>query len=422
MVEVGRSLRTMLTVVACIALVAAAAGPAQAQWHRSARLDARGLPPEVLRPVLVTNGHGRAIVAWTCVKRKTYPQQEIDRVCIRVRSAGGHWHASRAVSAYHGAADSPQVAMNRRGEGVVVWSTDDWGGSVITRRIHRDGRLGPHVYATAPGRVSSVAIDNHGDVVLATHNYQTGAGYVSAQRPGHPYEPAANFGTPYSSDPHVAMTPAGEAMVVWGSGYEVDAREVHLDGTLGDLLDLSGSTLPSMADDVRPTFDRNGNLVVLWYDGAQSSNEHVVAVRRSAAGVVGAPQVLTGTDTDVGGYASAVLPDGSIELGWLHGIWGKVFTRRVSPTGELRPKQRVATRAAYLTLAAAPDDTGVLTWGRALTGSRLVGHSARIWASGRVGAPQRMPYTEGPGTAHLVRHRYLDLALGYSGFLALNGP
>lgn len=408
---------------AVVALVVAVAGPADARWHRSSTLSDPHHCVMDLRQAVATNHHGRALVAWTCSNGQSYPDA-VARIGARVRGAGGQWHALQWLSPRDGLADWPVVAMDRRGAGVVAFSTGGSGSAVWARRVKRDGHLGRLTFL-GDGIASSVAMDARGNAVFAFTDVDTGIGYVSTWRPGHRPTAPVRLTTPgvtSTSQPYVAMDAAGSAAVAWGEGSFVYERDVHLDGSVDGVVTLTD--VAAQAHVVQPFLDRHGDLVVTWANSDGTAAMQALVVRRSASGILSPPQVLSTGETTLTEFQAALAPDGSLDVVWVHGSFEKAFVEHMSPAGVLGPRRRVSRHAAYVTIAVSPDGAGVVAWGLFQPGgSTLVGYASRISSNGAVGARHRMPYTSAAPVAHLVRRRYLTPAVLVPGRLtALVGP
>jgi hypothetical protein len=408
---------------ALVTLVVAAAAPADARWHRVSTLSDDHHCVVNLRQAVATNHHGRALVAWTCSNGQSFPDA-VTRIGARVRGADGRWHVLQWVSPRDGLADWPVVAMDSHGAGVVAFSTGGSGSAVWARRVRRDGHLGRLTFL-GDGIASSVAMDARRNAVFAFTDVDTSIGYVSTWQPGRRPTTPVRLTTPdvtSTSQPFVAMNAAGSTAVAWGEGNFVYERDVHLDGSVGGVVTLTD--VAAQAHAVQPFLDRHGDLAVTWADSDGAAAMRALVVRRSAAGVIAPPQVLSTGETSLAEYHAALARDGSLDVVWVHGSFEKAFVEHLSPAGVLGPRQLISRHAAYVTIAVSPDGPGVVSWGQFRPGvSTLVAYSSRISSNGNVGTRHRMPYTSSAPMAHLVRRRYLTPAVLVPGRVtALVGP
>jgi hypothetical protein len=207
-------------------------------------------------PQVAVDGAGNAVVVWVF---DDYPESWVQ---MRTLSAAGVRGPTRNLSRVHGAAFSPQVAVDAAGNAVVVWNAIDDPDFIIkswvqARTLSAAGVLGGIKNLTPPLQ--------------------------------------------YADQPQVAVDAAGNAVAIWtrsiGGDSRIQARTVSTGGALGLVKTLSAAGLDAGLSQV--AVDGAGNAVVVW------QHAPIVQARtRSAAGVLGPVQTLT---SDGGGLPAPQL-------------------------------------------------------------------------------------------------------------------
>jgi hypothetical protein len=205
--------------------------PAPPTTVRVRRLTAKGerAPTINLRLGEGDNDHPRVAVAPSGRATVTW------RFCCGVSSIAtttigrnGKAAVARDLSGSGGGSE-PELAMDARGNAIVVWS----GSFVMARRIYAGGALGP-VHVLGPG-------------------------------------------DSYDSDPRVAFDRAGNASVVWWDSNSIQFRRIGADDTLGPLANLSGpgSNTPGLREVESPAVavDSGGNATAAWLRGAPTPTD-----------------------------------------------------------------------------------------------------------------------------------------------------
>lgn len=257
-------------------------------------------------PAVAMSPTGDAAVAW------------VDGVVeARVRSAGGEFGPAVPLSSPGSGIGAPQVAMSASGETLVAWGRSDGAAGVWVALRPAGGSFAGPVNISGQGAVEgvSLAMDRRGDAVVvwtATEGPQ-GAPWASgvvraAIRPaggdfGSPVTVDAH--SPWGTEPQVAIDDAGGAAVVWPGDTGVWAALRPPGGTFS-------SPIPLAADGLQPALAMNGAgaAVIAWHVGAT-----VRLVTRAPNGSFGPPMDVKGSVFN-NGLAAAMSETGQTRLVW----------------------------------------------------------------------------------------------------------
>jgi PKD domain len=272
-----------LAVACSVAAVVAAAGSAPAappvppRWLTPRDLSEAGA--DAVIPDVAVDPKGDVVVVWVQAKQSSWTVQAVDR------PAGGTWGAPHALSAPANHVASPQVAIV--GSNVVaVWERYD-GRNLIAQTADRDPKTGAWRAPTSlslPGRDAQaprIAVDARGDAIVVWASVGlSGWTIESAYRPaGRSWQRAIALEPPQAGTaaPDVVLDSAGNAVAAWastsGSGWRVHAAYRSSTGAWSAAVALSGpdpggSVAPQLAlaarNDVTAVWSRsNGTSTVV---------------------------------------------------------------------------------------------------------------------------------------------------------------
>lgn len=207
-----------------IAAVLAAAAIAWTSPHALSTADGRSLVPE-----LAENGSGGAVAVWDHETGPTCVEAPDALSCVHTVEAvsrlrtGDPWGSPVAL-ARPGVGATPRVAVNDAGKAAVIW-VHDIGRDRVLQATYRTGPTAdfpnPNDLSAAVLEVRShrVALDTAGNVIVVWAQRQAASFQVAAEvrdaRSGVWGAPVALSQRGVTSGPSVAVTPAGEAVVVW---------------------------------------------------------------------------------------------------------------------------------------------------------------------------------------------------------------
>lgn len=366
----GTARRLATLCAASVVIGVLAAEPADAAWSAAYTISPAGWSAADSPPVAVDR-QGDATFAWTA-QHDTEPANY--RVQVRRRTADGRWSTTQTVSPRDQSATSFVVlGTDDDGDSVVAWQwfdpmADRW--RVSARRISRSGTIGPLLTLSSP----SV----HADV------------------------------------PAVAVSPTGNALVVWrqnppGARSKVYARRIGLDSTLGSPFYL-GAEVDGSVD---VAMDRRGYAVAAWPDG------HQLRARRITPTSTGILRDLTLPNE--GGYYWVnvdVDADGDATIGFRAvnqvDSADRFWVRRYRRTGEITAARQVSptdhTTVAMNQVSVDLQGDTILVWsrqvnreyylyGRQYTASGSLSPMVKL---GRVTAPKIWPDDDGGGPPHVA--------------------
>ncbi len=239
------------------------------------------------------------------------------RVKARVSVAGGVFGATQELS--QAGAQGTAIAVDRLGAAVVGWDRSDGSHARIqTRRIDATGTLGPLIDVSPPGETAqyaSLAID-HGGTTTAVWRQAPGttdvvhARQIRADGTLGPVAVLSEDGEDATGG-RVAVSPAGEAAVVWERGDGTNTRvQTAVYDAVGPT--ITSLTIPLTTSALQPTgygvtgVDRSGVTATSWSfgDGALGAGPFVThtfatpgwrTVTATLTDGVGNTSVATGT-------------------------------------------------------------------------------------------------------------------------------
>ncbi len=264
--------------------------PAGGAWQPSLRLDSADTVQ--VEPAIAVDGSGSAYAAWID-QRGGY-----DQLYFATRPAGGVWGPGQPVSPTSSssqAQNQPALAVNRRGEAVLVWVQGAGPGHFAVYAALRPAG-GPWGAAELLQTISDfysnfqadAALDDWGRAYVLWRARLDPGLFFSTRPPGGPWSAAENIRSSVASvpwDPHLAVDNAGNAHAVW-----TDARDGE---DIYAAFRPSGgpwSTNVRVNDDAGDAHympdvvvDGAGNAIAVWYDG-RSDDALYGAVRPRGGG------------------------------------------------------------------------------------------------------------------------------------------
>ena len=330
----------------CCLVLGGGAGSAWASpaWLAPQDLSAAG--QHAYDPQVAVDRQGNAIAVW----------QRFDGtntvVQAAVRAVGGSFGAPQDLSTAGQTAYDPQVAVDGRGNAIVVWSASN-GTNFIAQAAVRavGGSFGAPQDLSAAGRDAAfpqVAVDGRGNAIAVwsrfdgTNFIMQAAARVAASRRRRRYftpKRGGSFGAPQdlsaagqdAFNPQVAVDGQGNAIAVWhrfdaGTNTIVQAaarvaasrrRRRYFTpkqgGGFGAPQDLSAAGQSASFSEV--AVDGQGNAIAVWrrFDG---TNFIVQAAVRAAGGSFGAPQDLSAAGQKAGFPEVAVDGQGNAIAVW----------------------------------------------------------------------------------------------------------
>jgi len=256
---------------------------------------------------LAVGGRGHAIAAWV-VSRRTGSTDAVDRLQVALRPAGGRFSRARTLVRESVLTD-PSVAVNARGDVIVVWSGYVAGQRPMLHASYRPtgGRFSPPMVLPIRSDQFAVAVDEAGVAIVAAGVKEDGpARIVASVRP-----PKGRFSSPQdvsgpvgdvAQRPRLAVAWPGRALLAWGWGGAVQVAERAGYGqpggtSFGPPSVVSGGDRTSGPQSVALTF--RGDALVVWAVAGQPGL--VRAVLRSPPGGFSEPSTV-GALSDAGEY------------------------------------------------------------------------------------------------------------------------
>lgn len=227
------------------ALVQAATRPAGGSW--AAPVDLSTIAGSRANPRIVVDPAGGATAIWGTFSG-TYGIQ------TAARPLGGTWSAPVGLSAAGGDTfDTPEIAVDRRGNATAVWQRHDGSGWIVTSATRpAGGSWSTSVDLSATGRDSwnpQVAVDLVGNATAVwSRAEESGRVVQAARRPAGSRwsEPVDLTVGGDAWNPQVAFDPSGNAITAWsrndGTSWIVQARGLDAAGPVVTDLDATGST------------------------------------------------------------------------------------------------------------------------------------------------------------------------------------
>ena len=320
---------------------------------------------------------------------------------LAMNAARATWSTTRDVSAggWEGQ-DSPTVAVDRQGRRLLVWAACNSALSgcyfqVQARFMPQGGAMGPILTLSPLGKATAwpeVDVDDDGDAAVVWEQDSQVVGR-RVSRTG-ALGPLRTLSPEVGSNPEVAVSPGGRALVTWSDlrdgTWRTMAQFFYPDGSVGPLHDFGGGSAEKPAVGI----DRNGMHVVAWAQGY----DRVVA-RRIKPGYISPLTDLTSGTAAVGGPGFGMLRvgvdrDGDTLVSFLAGgtVGPRVWARRWSRSGGLGGVLAVSSPADvagfHHTVATDLDGDSILVWTRhnaTAYQTELLGR--RLTATGTLGGP-----------------------------------
>jgi hypothetical protein len=380
------------TTVRCIAVAGALAlsllcssQADAAGWRGPLDLSATGA--DATEPALAVSEAGNAVVAWrsqdgsgTVIKASTRP-------------AGSSFSTPVSLSGVGPAIGLPQVALNAAGDAVAVWR-NGFRIEVATRPAGSSSFSSPESIP-APGPTTlepQVAIDPAGEAVVAWLTITGGTGTVeTSTRPaGESFTAPAPLFPAHANvaEPRLAVTAAGEAIVVWRKDGVVEAAT----RPAGDAFSITPLSAPGgNADHPRLAVNAAGSAILVWKRNSGVPAPVIEAVTRGPGDAFSAPAPASAPDAGPGNPDVALNSAGNATVAWTSARSVRTVVEVVS-----RPAGGSFSAAATLTgedraafepqVALNALGAAAVVWQRQTGGTRLIEAATRS-PSGSFTAP-----------------------------------
>jgi PKD domain len=226
-------------------------------------------------PDVVVDPSGRVVAVWAATTGSGW------RVHTASRSTDGTWSKASALSGPDATGSiAPQVALEGAADVLAVWSRSTAKGSVIEAAT-KSAVNGTWSQAGEPFPVAhdaiapSLAVNRRGDgVIVWTNSDQSGLSVMAAhRRPGNVWGPPTTLSgpPPGALSPRVALDGRGNALVAWTQPQGGFSRVYAASLTAGGGWSAARALSRAGADAVTPevALDENGDGAVVWsrYDG-----------------------------------------------------------------------------------------------------------------------------------------------------------
>lgn len=278
---------TLGAAAAAVALVAAAsaAAPVQPRWLPPRDLSSQGA--DAVIPAVVVDPKGNALVAWAQALGSSWTVDVVER------PPGGPWSAPYALSDPADHVGSPQLAA--AGDSVVaVWEQYD-GKNLIVQAAVRNAKTRTWTAPTAlsaagrDAQTPQVAVDARGDAVAVWASVmESGWTVDAAYRPaGGSWQKAVPIQAPQQATaaPDVVIDAAGRAVAAWastaGRGWRVRTATRGSDGRWTAPTTLSGSD-PTGSVAPQLALQGTNDVLAVWSRSVGGTNI-IESVTRSAA-------------------------------------------------------------------------------------------------------------------------------------------
>lgn len=264
-------------------------------------------------PQVAVNRQGAALAVWT----QAYDGHRF--TIVAMPSPPGRRFGSRQAlgrtNRFRGG--SPRVAINARGDAVVMWARSD--SVVLATRPAGRRFAAPQAIAAARPVPGGVVVDSDGDALAAWTAH--GRVFVAERSAGHPFGRARllNPRGPRASDASAAVGRDGTVVVAWNAGNATTAVVRGPGGrfaapqTLASYSPFLNAAAPAVA--VTPS----GEAVVAWGQGVQDpagDRTQVAVASRLPSGSFGAPRVLSAPGVSASQPSLAVEGTGELVAAW----------------------------------------------------------------------------------------------------------
>jgi hypothetical protein len=363
--------------------VQAARRPAGGSWGTPVTLSAE--IKDAFEPQVALDRLGNAVVVWT-----RYSETN-DRVQVSRQPAHGSWSAPINLSAAGQNAGAPQVAANGQGTAVAVWSRFDGShGRVQAARRPAGGSWGTRFTLSAAGQDAGnhqIAIDEQGNAVAVWFRGDSSNNRVQTARqvPGGTWTSPVNLSAPggNANEPQIEFDGQGNSVAVWtaidGTTRRVQTARRIVGGPWGSPLNLSATGRDAYSPQL--AVNAHGSTVAVW-ERSDGVNDRVQVARRPVGDSWGAPRLLSAAGQN--GHSSRVAID---TQGNAVAVWSR------SDGTNTRAQARGLDAAGPISTMSRPT-----RWAQTSTTFGLAWTAADRWS---------------PVASHDVRYRYAPY---YSGF------
>jgi hypothetical protein len=225
-------------------------------------------PDNDFHPRIAMNAHGDALVAW-----------ERDDPCCSLEAAfhpaRGGWSKPRVLAGRHGSPTDQQVAIDDRGDGVVVWrASRGRKQSVESASLSANGRWTARHLAEAPliTETVDVGMDARGDamvvwceVPLKSSAFGRGSAIWARIRPARRGWTTAQKIRGADGSPSLAVDARGNALVAWQDRGEIKVAARPIGSRWSKPYTVSAPEHPAWAaDGGLAALDARGDALVTW--------------------------------------------------------------------------------------------------------------------------------------------------------------
>jgi hypothetical protein len=364
-------------------------------------------PPKTLSDTAQSGGRaqvalspsGEAVAIWSATVGG------FSLVQTSTRPPGGDWSARQTISSPSATADDARVRMDGQGNAVAAWfdTTNDQ----VKVRTRSGGAWGSIQSITSAGtsvRDVQLAVGGDGTAVLAWAG-SDGANQrvrVATREPGGASFSAGTVLSPAGANPDeesgVAVDPAGNRYVIWGSGNVPQVASAPPGGSFTAFPDLD--TAAGVVDDPALVIDGQLAVTAIWGRCPGSGNCSLQAAAKPPGGGWTTPQTLAPVSDNVAHPSLVITPQGDAIATWMDiALSGPVNTLVAavrSKGGAWSSAQTVATDAKQDPRLAADGlgDATAIWYQDTGTETKLV---SRIYD----GAPPRLDNLQIPATSKL---------------------
>jgi hypothetical protein len=319
-------------------------------------------------PSVAVDGKGGAVAAWT----QAYDGHRFT-IIAAPRAPGGRFGARQALGrTTRFLGGSPTVAMNARGDAVVLWAASD----VVQLAARRAGaRFGaPQAIAARRALPGTVVVGANG-AALATWTARGGV-YVSRRAPGHRFgrPRLLNPGGPGGGPATAAIGADGTVVVAWLAGRAAFAAVGDRGGDLGTAQRLASFYPFGGLGAPAAVVTHAGEALVAWPQGVHNpagDRTAMALASRLPRGSFGAPRVLSAPGVSATAPALATQRSGEVIAAWSEAgpigpaaRWWISTAVRPTATSDFPPGQRLPpTDGTYRpSVLLGADATALILW------------------------------------------------------------
>jgi hypothetical protein len=216
-------------------------------------------------PEVAFDKKGNALAVWERFDGANY------RVQAAFRPRDGGFEPTVTISSPGHETGDPAVAVDKKGTALVVWRNNDGSNRIAAALRPRGEAFGaPFFLSGSGGYGPAVAFDGKGNALAAwgIHLNQLEAAF--RPRNGIFEAPVTVSAADSANAPQVAFDKKGNSLLVWdapvGATHHIEAAYRPNEGGFEPPVDVSGAGAGSGAH--RFAFDKKGNAVVVWQEGA----------------------------------------------------------------------------------------------------------------------------------------------------------